>query len=80
MSQKAVENVLKRVDRLLGWWKEQERMTGKSNKVLTLTKEDLDTLKKDPKLGAIMGITIAPEGAVHYKEFELREQTIPEKV
>lgn len=56
MSQKAIEDVLKRVTRLINWWVEQERLTGKSHKVLTISDEDMATLKADPPAGRICGV------------------------
>lgn len=71
MSQKSVEHVLKRVNRLINWWVEQERMTGKSHKVLTISDEDMKTLKADPAVGRICGVGYEQEVGLTFQEFLL---------
>jgi hypothetical protein len=71
MSQKAVENVLKRVNRLINWWVEQERMTGKSHKVITLADVDIKTLKDDVPVAKLSGVSFNEDGSMNYQEFTL---------
>lgn len=71
MSQKAVENVLKRVNRLINWWIEQERMTGKSHRLLTISDADFKTLKDDVPVAKLCGVTENSDGTLNYQEFVL---------
>lgn len=71
MSQKSVEDVLKRVTRLINWWVEQERLTGKSHKVITIADVDMATLKADPAIGKSCGVGYNQEVGLTFQEFLL---------
>jgi hypothetical protein len=71
MIQKAVDNVLKRVNRLINWWVEQQRITGKSHRVITISDADFKTLKADIPVCKLCGLTENTDGTFSYQEFVL---------
>lgn len=71
MSQKAVENVLKRVNRLINWWMEQQQITGKSHRLITISDTDFETLKKDAPVAKLCGVSENADGTLNYQEFVL---------